>query len=73
MNPKALEAYLVDFAHDQRYVTNPRLATYLALMQSMIDAVDQDHPRGIGYYKPLGWFVLEASPEGPRLVWSEKG
>lgn len=68
-----LEAYLLDFTTDQRYVTNTKLQTYLKLMELMVQATDAQTPRGIGYYKPLGWFVLETSGQGPYLIWSEKG
>lgn len=26
---------------------------------------------GIGFYKPMGWFVLVTSGQGPTLAWAE--
>lgn len=72
MNPKELEPYLLHFARDNRYVTNTRLPTYLKLMSLMSEATDPNLPRGIGYYKPIGWFVMEQTPNGPNLLWSER-
>ena len=68
-----LELHLLKFTEDQRYVTHTRLPTYIKLMELMAEATSEQTPRGIGYYKPLGWFVLEKSEKGPHLVWSEKG
>lgn len=72
MNAQELEPYLLNFTKDNRYVTHTRLNTYLKLMNLMAEATNPNYPRGIGYYKPIGWFVMEQTVDGPALLWSER-